>query len=162
MELALDNLKEAIGKDKDQYKIIHNKGEKSFLGNFVYLYNYLKKNKLVNKEDIIIEIDADDWLLDCFVLDVINKDYQRVRIKIAFNPIEEKFEVQTPVIVKDKQWIPDISEVLSGQLDSYTFINTYIQNNPEAEQNNKVNYKISGNRQTTTMDRVYSKIFNNN
>ena len=65
---------------------------------------------------------------------VINKDYQRVRIKIAFNPIDEKFEVQTPVIVKDKQWIPDISEVLSGQLDSYTFINTYIQNNPEAEQ----------------------------
>ena len=65
---------------------------------------------------------------------VINKDYQRVRIKIAFNPIEEKFEVQTPVIVKDKQWIPDISEVLSGQLNSFTFINTYIQNNPEAEQ----------------------------
>ena len=73
---TLDNLKEAIGKDKDQYKIIHNKGEKSFLGNFVYLYNYLKKNKLVNKEDIIIEIDADDWLLDCFVLDVIDKAYQ--------------------------------------------------------------------------------------
>ena len=65
---------------------------------------------------------------------VINKDYQRVRIKIAFNPIEEKFEVQTPVIAKDKQWIPDISEVLSGQQDSYTFINTFIQNNPEAEQ----------------------------
>ena len=73
---TLDNLKEAIGKDKDQYKIIHNKGEKSFLGNFVYLYIYLKKNKLVNKEDIIIEIDADDWLLDCFVLDVIDKAYQ--------------------------------------------------------------------------------------
>ena len=65
---------------------------------------------------------------------VINKDYQRVRIKIAFNPIEEKFEVQTPVIVKDKQWIPDIAEVLSGQLNSFTFINTYIQNNPEANQ----------------------------
>ena len=65
---------------------------------------------------------------------VINKDYQRVRIKIAFNPIEEKFEVQTPVIVKDKQWIPDIAEVLSGQLNSFTFINTYIQNNPEADQ----------------------------
>ena len=37
-----------------------------------------------------------------------------------------------------------------------------IKHNPEAEQNNKVNFKISGNRQTTTMDRVYSKIFNNN
>ena len=37
-----------------------------------------------------------------------------------------------------------------------------IKHNTEAEQNNKVNFKISGNRQTTTMDRVYSKIFNNN
>ena len=65
---------------------------------------------------------------------VINKDYQRIRIKIAFNPIEEKFEVQTPVILKDKQWIPDISEVLSGQHNSFTFINSYIKNNPEAEE----------------------------
>ena len=59
---------------------------------------------------------------------VINKDYQRVRIKIAFNPIEEKFEVQTPVILKNKQWIPDISEILNGHHNSFTFINTYIKN----------------------------------
>jgi len=65
---------------------------------------------------------------------VINKDYQRVRIKIAFNPIEEKFEVQTPVIVKNKQWIPDISDILNGHHNSFTFINTYIQNNPEADE----------------------------
>lgn len=65
---------------------------------------------------------------------VIDKDYQRVRIKIAFNPVKEKFEVQTPVILKDKQWIPDISDVLSGQHNSFTFINSYIKNNPEAEE----------------------------
>ena len=70
---------------------------------------------------------------------VINKDYQRVRIKIAFNPIEEKFDVQTPVILKDKQWIPDISEVLSGQHNSFTFINTYMQNNPAVDQDAVVN-----------------------
>ena len=70
---------------------------------------------------------------------VINKDYQRVRIKIAFNPVEEKFEVQTPVILKDKEWIPDISEVLSGQHNSFTFINSYIKNNPEAEEEKIVN-----------------------
>ena len=69
---------------------------------------------------------------------VINKDYQRVKIKIAFNPIAEKFEVQTPVILKNKEWIPDISEVLSGQHNSFTFINTYIQNNPDADQNKVV------------------------
>lgn len=65
---------------------------------------------------------------------VINKDYKRVRIKIAFNPISEKFEVQTPVILRDKQWIPDISEVLSGQHNSFSFINSYMQNNSDADQ----------------------------
>lgn len=65
---------------------------------------------------------------------VINKDYERVRIKIAFNPIEDKFEVQTSVILKDKEWIPDISEVLGGTHNSFTFINTYLSNNPEANQ----------------------------
>ena len=36
---TLKNLEEAIGEDTEQYQIIHNKGEKSFLGNFVYLCN---------------------------------------------------------------------------------------------------------------------------
>lgn len=70
---------------------------------------------------------------------VVNKDYQRIRIKIAFNPIEEKFEVQTPVILKDKQWIPDISEVLSGAHNSFSYINNYLQNNPDCEQDKIVN-----------------------
>ena len=33
---------------------------------------------------------------------VIDKTYQRIKIKIAFNPISEKFEVQNPAILKDK------------------------------------------------------------
>ena len=70
---------------------------------------------------------------------VINKDYQRIRIKIAFNPIQEKFEVQTPVILKDKQWIPDISDVLSGAHNSFTYINNYLQSNPDCEQDKIVN-----------------------
>ena len=40
---------------------------------------------------------------------VINKDYKKVKIKIAFHPISEKFEVQNSAILKDKSWIPDIS-----------------------------------------------------
>lgn len=65
---------------------------------------------------------------------VVNKEYKRIKIKIAFHPLQEKFEVQTPVIKKDKQWIPDISEVLDGASNSFAFINTYLQNNPEADQ----------------------------
>ena len=69
---------------------------------------------------------------------VVNKEYKRIRIKIAFNPIEEKFDVQTPVISKDKTWISDISEVLNGSVNSFGFINAYLQNNPDVEQDKVV------------------------
>ncbi len=69
---------------------------------------------------------------------VVNKEYKRIRIKIAFNPIEEKFDVQTPVILKDKTWIPDISEVLNGTVNSFGYINTYLQNNPDVNQDKVV------------------------
>ena len=65
---------------------------------------------------------------------VITKEYKRVRIKIAFNPVEEKFEVQTPVILKNKEWIPDISEVLNGQAKHFRFLRTYLESNPEVDQ----------------------------
>jgi hypothetical protein len=69
---------------------------------------------------------------------VVNKEYKRIRIKIAFNPIDEKFDVQTPVILKDKTWIPDISEVLNGTVNSFGYINTYLQNNPDVYQDKVV------------------------
>jgi hypothetical protein len=69
---------------------------------------------------------------------VVNKEYKRIRIKIAFNPIEEKFDVQTPVILKDKTWIPDISEVLNGTVNSFGYINSYLQNNPDVHQDKVV------------------------
>jgi hypothetical protein len=65
---------------------------------------------------------------------VVNKDYQRVKIKIAFNPLEEKFEVQNPAILKTKEWIPDIAEVFTTGTNSFKLINAYLEQNPEAEQ----------------------------
>jgi hypothetical protein len=69
---------------------------------------------------------------------VVNKEYKRIRIKIAFNPIEERFDVQTPVILKDKTWIPDISEVLNGSVNSFGFINSYLLNNIGVDQDKVV------------------------
>ena len=34
---------------------------------------------------------------------VVNKDYKKIRIKIAFNPLEERFETLTPAIEKDRK-----------------------------------------------------------
>src|SRR6478672_1192344 len=40
---------------------------------------------------------------------VLTKDYETVRIRIAFHPVEEKFEVANPAIQKDSAWIDDIA-----------------------------------------------------
>ena len=63
---------------------------------------------------------------------VINKNYQRVKIKIAFNPIEERFEVQNTAILKDKTWLPDISEVINGSI--LKVVREYLKLNPDANE----------------------------
>jgi hypothetical protein len=65
---------------------------------------------------------------------VINKEYQRVKIKISFNPVEEKFEVQNTAILRDKNWIADISELFKQGTNSFTVINAYLNINPDAIQ----------------------------
>lgn len=65
---------------------------------------------------------------------VVNKRYQQVKIKIAFHPIEERFEVQNPAILKDKSWLPDISEYFTGNTNSFHVINEYLGKNPETDQ----------------------------
>ena len=50
---------------------------------------------------------------------IVNSDYEKTRIKIAFNPFnalyadkdDALFEVQTVLHLKDKKWIPDIAEI---------------------------------------------------
>jgi len=64
---------------------------------------------------------------------VVNKDYDKVRIRIAFHPILGKFEVQTPIIAKDKTWIPDISEVI-GASNLLKVMKSYQQDNPEVNE----------------------------
>jgi len=46
---------------------------------------------------------------------VINKKYMKVRIRIAFQPLDERFEVLNPAIQKDSAWIHDIAPLISGE-----------------------------------------------
>ena len=62
---------------------------------------------------------------------VINKTYERVKIKIAFHPIDERFEVQNPAILKDKTWLPDISQAIKGDL--FEIAEQYFELNPDVD-----------------------------
>ena len=66
---------------------------------------------------------------------VINKDYRRVRITIAFHPKERKFEVSNPAIHRDKSWIADIADVLSPNVEVLKLVDEYCEKNEGTDRN---------------------------
>src|SRR6266851_1142577 len=61
---------------------------------------------------------------------VLTKDYETVRIRIAFHPIEEKFEVANPAIQKDAAWIDDIEKLFSPSAKLLQITKNYAAANP--------------------------------
>ncbi len=70
---------------------------------------------------------------------VVNSDYKQVRIRIAFHPLTERFEVANPAIDKDKSWLHDIAPIINGALKSHNVAKDYLALNPE--QNEDVIYE---------------------
>ena len=62
----------SIGED-ERFHIIPNEDKGSQISNFIHCYKKLKELNLIDPEDIIVEVDADDWLLHPFVFDYLNK-----------------------------------------------------------------------------------------
>ena len=60
---------------------------------------------------------------------VVGSDYRKKRIKIAFHPLEERFEVSNPAIEKNTAWIHDIAPLYQPGFDSLSFVLEYCQNN---------------------------------
>ena len=60
---------------------------------------------------------------------VLNSSYKRKHIKIAFHPLEERFEVANSAIAKDSSWIQDIAPFYVGGFDSLSFVLEYCDKN---------------------------------
>jgi hypothetical protein len=65
--------------------------------------------------------------------EVLDDSYRKRRIVIAFNPLEETFEVSNAAIQKDPRWIPDISKIFSPDFILYKFVDNYCQTNLKEE-----------------------------
>jgi len=65
--------------------------------------------------------------------EVLTKDYETVRIRIAFHPQEERFEVANPAISKDVAWIDDVADVFAPEASITELTDTYSDKNPSAE-----------------------------
>ncbi|MCZ2395753.1 MAG: DUF262 domain-containing protein [Chitinophagales bacterium] len=93
----------------------------------------LKDGSLSEGKKILIDGQQRVTALTAAILgqDVINKTYERVKIKISFHPIDEKFEVQNPAILKDKTWLADISQAINGDL--FEVADHYFELNPDVD-----------------------------
>ncbi|MCQ2443142.1 MAG: DUF262 domain-containing protein [Oscillospiraceae bacterium] len=71
--------------------------------------------------------------------EVLDDHYKWKRINIAFNPIEETFEVANSANQKSSKWISNISTVFDPAFDSFGFVMKYCSDNGIPEQMSKVN-----------------------
>jgi hypothetical protein len=65
--------------------------------------------------------------------EVLTKDYETVRIRIAFHPQDERFEVANPAIRKDTAWIEDVADVFAPDASLTDLTDTCSERNPGAD-----------------------------
>jgi len=59
-------------------------------------------------------------------ISVFRENYESEKICIAFNPLEEKFEVADAAIQRDTAYIPDISILWNKDTDLFEFVDEYL------------------------------------
>ncbi|ROL62311.1 DUF262 domain-containing protein [Bacteroidetes/Chlorobi group bacterium ChocPot_Mid] len=107
----------------------------------------LKDGTIADGKKILIDGQQRVTALSAAILGnyVINKEYQRVRIKISFNPIKEQFEVFNTAIEKDHSWIADVSYLFLPDTNVLTVVEDYCLKNEISDRMlifNKINNLI--------------------
>jgi len=65
--------------------------------------------------------------------EVLTKEYETVRIRIAFNPLDHRFEVANPAIQKDSAWIADIATIFDPNTSITELTDSYFEKNPVSD-----------------------------
>ena len=101
----------------------------------------LKDGRISSGKKILIDGQQRITAIQAAVVgqEVMDSTYKKKRITIAFNPIDETFEVRNPAIEKDVRWIPDVAQVFDVSFDAWEFVNHYCQINNLDGQQPKIN-----------------------
>jgi glycosyltransferase involved in cell wall biosynthesis len=70
--------------DNNKFSIFYNPNPGCFLNCFMGTYQHLKDSGEIQPDDIIVEVDGDDWLLHPFVLQYLNQIYQNENIWMTY------------------------------------------------------------------------------
>jgi hypothetical protein len=65
---------------------------------------------------------------------VLNKNYKEINIRIAFNPLNERFEVLNKAYEKSPEWINNINPIVNDEISITKAIRQYLKDNPEADE----------------------------
>lgn len=76
-------------------------------------------------------VDGQQRLTSLFAVlkgkDVLRANFKKEKIRIAFNPLQARFDVTDASIVKDKAYITDISDLWRSGTNVFEFANTFVQ-----------------------------------
>lgn len=80
--------------------------------------------------DLLI-VDGQQRLTSLFAvfrgIPVLRDNYKEQRIDIAFNPLEETFEVADAAVRRDPSFIPDISKLWDPSIGTYRFVREFLE-----------------------------------
>ena len=65
---------------------------------------------------------------------VLDKNYKEINIRIAFNPLEEKFDVLNKAYEKSPEWIDNINPIVNDEISISKAIRKYCKDNPDANE----------------------------
>lgn len=65
---------------------------------------------------------------------VLNKNYKEITIKIAFNPITERFEVLNKAWERSPEWINNINPIINDEVSITKAISAYLKTNPDVDE----------------------------
>lgn len=65
---------------------------------------------------------------------VLNKNYKEISIRIAFNPVTEKFDVLNKAHERSPQWIDNINPIINDEISISKAIRKYKNENPEVDE----------------------------
>ncbi len=67
--------------------------------------------------------------------EVLTKNYETVRIRIAFHLGKKRFEVRNPAIAKDGAWIDDVIKIFDEDADLFELTEQYVERNKGSDRN---------------------------
>lgn len=65
---------------------------------------------------------------------VLDQNYKEINIRIAFNPLNEKFDVLNKAYEKSPEWIDNINPIVNDEISITKAIREYMKINPDADE----------------------------